>query len=360
MDNMDNIDNIDNKTIEWNDLSILEEKYKKMIKNYFPNYSGKYYIQNNELVINYDNWGIEKFYINQNTKKFYKVKYENINIDNISEIAVFIQIGNWDKFEKMEPFLQNFENIHCTFYFVMTIDNYNYYRLKYLQKKYINSVIIYSINKGMDIGLFLINLHYTKTKNIKHKYIFKIHTKTDDNFRNITLNNLMGNENKIYENLERLKKKNIGMVGVNNKLNYNDNNHFYIKNMFYINKYVNFLYTNDPEVDKLEFIEGTMFVFKEQIFDILNFYNIEYIYDHLNDEKSFDRNWYSVYYNLDVNNIELLYKHYCTNIKNKFSNNLNYQTVEKKSGLRDYMIEHAFERLFGYFCRKCNLLIDSM
>ena len=357
---MDNMDNIDNKTIEWNDLSILEEKYKKMIKNYFPNYSGKYYIQNNELVINYDNWGIEKFYINQNTKKFYKVKYENINIDNISEIAVFIQIGNWDKFEKMEPFLQNFENIHCTFYFVMTIDNYNYYRLKYLQKKYINSVIIYSINKGMDIGLFLINLHYTKTKNIKHKYIFKIHTKTDDNFRNITLNNLMGNENKIYENLERLKKKNIGMVGVNNKLNYNDNNHFYIKNMFYINKYVNFLYTNDPEVDKLEFIEGTMFVFKEQIFDILNFYNIEYIYDHLNDEKSFDRNWYSVYYNLDVNNIELLYKHYCTNIKNKFSNNLNYQTVEKKSGLRDYMIEHAFERLFGYFCRKCNLLIDSM
>ena len=350
---------MDHKIIEWHDLCILEEKYKKMIKNYFPNYSGKYYIKDNELIINYDNWGIEKFYINQNTKKFYKVKYENINIDNLSEIAVFIQIGNWDKFEKMEPFLQNFENIYCTFYFVMTIDNYNYYRLKYLQKKYKNCVIIYSINKGMDIGLFLISLHYVKTKNIKHKYIFKIHTKTDDNFRNITLNNLMGSENKIYENLERLKKKNIGMVGVNNKLNYNDNNHFYKKNMFYINKYSNFLYNNDPEIDKLEFIEGTMFIFKEEIFDILNFYNIEYIYDHLNDEKSFDRNWYSVYYNLDVNNIELLYKHYCTNIKSKFANNLNYQTVEKKSGLRDYMIEHAFERLFGYFCRKCNLLIDS-
>ena len=348
------------QNIEWKDLCILEEKYKKMIQFYFPNNIGKYYIKNNELIVNYDNWGIEKFCINKNTKKFYKVKYENININNISEIAIFIQIGNWDKFEKMEPYLQNLLNIHCTYYFVMTLDQYNFYRLKYLQKKYSNSVIIYSINKGMDIGLFLINLHYVKTRNIKHKYIFKVHTKTDDNFRNITLGNLIGSENKIYENLERLKKVNIGMVGVNNKLNYSDHNHFYIKNMYHINKYIHFLYNSEMEIDKLEFIEGTMFVFKEYIFDILNLYNIEYIYDHLNDEKSFDRNWYSVYYNLDVNNIELLREHYCTNIKTKFANNINYQRVEHKSGLRDFMIEHAFERLFGYFCKKCNLVIDSV
>lgn len=348
------------QNIEWKDLCILEEKYKKMIQFYFPNNTGKYYIKNNELIVNYTNWGIEKFCINKNTKKFYKVKYENININNISETAIFVQIGNWDKFEKMEPYLQNLSNIHCTYYFVMTLDQYNFYRLKYLQKKYNNSVIIYSINKGMDIGLFLINLHYVKTRNIKHKYIFKVHTKTDDNFRNITLGNLIGSENKIYENLERLKKVNIGMVGVNNKLNYSDHNHFYIKNMYHINKYIHFLYNSETEIDKLEFIEGTMFVFKEYIFDILNLYNIEYIYDHLNDEKSFDRNWYSVYYNLDVNNIELLREHYCTNNKTKFANNINYQRVEHKSGLRDFMIEHAFERLFGYFCKKSNLLIDSM
>lgn len=353
--------NVNNSVLEWKNIDTLEEKYKKLCNSYFTNNTGKYILKNNQLIINYDNWGLEKFYINDsinekiNHKNFYTVKYKNITKKN--DIAVCVQIGNWDKFLTMENYLSNFLNLNCTFHFTMVLDVYNYQKLKYLSSKYVNSVIIYGYNKGMDIGLFLITLHHINLNNIKYKSIFKIHTKTDDTFRNYTLSNFMGSEDIILNNINKLNSTGNGMLGVNNIYSYKNQFFYYEQNMYHIKKYIKFLYNEDPELDKLEFVEGTMFLFKQHIFDILNNYNIEYIYNKLNDDCSLDINWYCIYYNIDINDIELIKKTYYNNLHLYHGNNLHLQKNTKKSGLRDFMKEHAFERLFGYICKKNNLNI---
>ena len=47
----------------WIDIKLLNISYKNLINNYFSNYSGKYKIENNILLIDIDSWGIEKFFI---------------------------------------------------------------------------------------------------------------------------------------------------------------------------------------------------------------------------------------------------------------------------------------------------------
>jgi hypothetical protein len=356
--------NINNKIIEWKDLDDLDINYKKLVNLYIKNIenkSGKYMIKNNQLIIDYKDIGLEKFYINDsinekiNNKTFYTVKYSNIN--PLNKIAVFIQIGNWNKFIDMEKYLSNFDTLNCIFYFTMILDIYNYQRLKYLSSRYKNSVVIYGHNKGMDIGLFLITLHYINKNNIKYDSIFKIHTKTDDNFRNNTLHNLIGSKGIILNNLKKIDNINVGMLGVNNIYTYRNHGGYFEYNMYHMKEYIKFLYNENPDIDKLEFVEGTMFLFKQCVLDILNNFNIEIIYNKLNDHSSLDLNWYCIFYNIDINNISLIKKIYNKNLHHHYGNNLRLQKYKKESGLRDFMKEHAFERLFGYICNKCKLQI---
>ena len=50
--------------------------------------------------------------------------------------------------------------------------------------------------------------------------------------------------------------------------------------------------------------------------------------------------------------MSVLDKDYINNKSSRYCNNLNYQIKTGKPGLRDCMVEHAFERLFGYICKK--------
>ncbi len=40
-----------------------------------------------------------------------------------------------------------------------------------------------------------------------------------------------------------------------------------------------------------------------------------------------------------------------------YLNNLHFQKETGEHGIRDFMVEHAFERFFGYLCKKNNYLI---
>jgi hypothetical protein len=149
------------------------------------------------------------------------------------------------------------------------------------------------------------------------------------------------------------------MVAGNNVHNYHSRKDLYDLNMYHIRKSVNYIYNEDINNNLLEFVEGTMFMFKMSTFNILNLNNIEKIYSKMNNLITLDVNWYSIYYKLNVNDIENIKKHYASNIYSLYCNNIKLQhnTGYTNLGMRDFMIEHAYERLFGYMCKKNNLKI---
>jgi hypothetical protein len=340
---------------EWNDLKKISNEYKSLISKYFNHYNGKYIIENNILIVDFENWGLEKFYINGivNKKKFYFIQYENIS--KIYDIAISIQIGNWNVFKLMEPYLENFNKINVNFYFVLINIHAIPENIEYLKNKYKTSVILSAENRGMDIGLFFISLYYIKINKFNHDYIIKIHTKTNNNFRNECLNNIMGSENKIINNIKKISKEDVGIISGNVIYKYNEYKDPFTCNYYHLEKLVKYLYNESIKYENLEFSAGTMFMAKMKIFSILNIQNIDYIYNNLNNIDTLDYYWYSINYNLNINNKKKIFNDYYNNKNNRFPNNIAYSIKTGKPGLRDYMIEHAVERLLGYLCKKNNL-----
>lgn len=350
----------------WSNFNILENKYKKLFYIYFKNKTcERYQLFDNYIVFEINNWGIEKVYHTFNSKydNMYKLIYDSVIEDNdpdLTHIAVCVQIGNWDTFLKMKKYLSNFTN-DTTFYFVIINNILNEHNdiPEYIKKIYKKSVIITADNKGMDIGLFLINYYYLIKTCRNYKYLFKVHTKTADNFRDHTLRVLMYNKNIIYKNISILNRIDVGMVAGNNIHTYYDRRDLYDLNMYHIKKSINYIYKEDVNLDLLEFVEGTMFMFKMSTFDILTLQTIEKIYNKMNNISTIDINWYSIYYRLNINDLEYMKNHYSSNIYSLYGNNIKLQknTDYNDLGIRDFMIEHGYERLFGYMCKKNNLKI---
>jgi hypothetical protein len=97
-----------------------------------------------------------------------------------------------------------------------------------------------------------------------------------------------------------------------------------------------------------------MFIIKMDSLEILDIKKLEHIYSILNNVDTIDYYWYSVFYKMNINNKEDMYKDYINNKEKKYSNNISYHLKTGKPGLRDCMIEHGIERLFGYVCKKMN------
>jgi hypothetical protein len=352
LENYDKKDDLDN----WIDIEYLDLKYKKLVIKYFKNntdlINAKFKIVNNVLKINIKNWGIEYFYIediNKNTK-FYEISYENIN--NIYDLAISIQIGNWDIFTNMESYIHNLDKININYYFIIIEEYHTNKNINYLISNYKNIVILKNKNKGMDIGLFFSSLHYMKIKNINHNFIIKIHTKTDNIIRNEILNNLLSSHNKIINNIKLLTNSKNGMLAGNTIHQYNTSPNIFKNNIHHLNDISNYLYNENIDNNKLKFSETTMFIIKQECLRIFTIAKIEYMYNLLNDFHSMDYSWYAYYYNLDKNNKKEILSHYFENPDDRYLSNLNFQFKRNQSNFRDYMIEHAFERFFGYICIK--------
>jgi hypothetical protein len=341
----------------YRDIIYLNDKNKKLISNYFGNMNGKFKIEDNLLYIEFDNWGKEIFFISEEANtNFYIIHFDNIITKY--NLAISIQIGNWHIFTMMEDYIRNFKNININYYFVLIRENATEENINYLKEKYYNNCAILSgENRGMDIGLFFISLHYIKYKQYNHDYLFKIHTKTNDAFRNETLNNLMGSENKIIENIKSLSKDKIGMISGNIIYSYNRSRDVFQSNLYHLENLVKYLYQENIDFNNLDFSGGTMFISKFKIYNILNLQKIEYLYNSLNNNQTLDYYWYSIFYKISINNKEKINKDYNLNKLNRHPNNISFNQKTGKSGLRDSMIEHAMERLLGYICKKNNLEI---
>ena len=349
----------------WNDIHLLNDEYTNIITKYFPSsIEGKFIIKDNILTVDLNSWGIENFYIDNDydekelkkifvsDSEYFDINYENFN--KIYDIAISIQIGNWNTFKKMESYLLNFNSININFYFILIKDVSTIENLNYLKETYKYSIILSAENKGMDIGLFLISLLYMRFKNYNHDYLFKVHTKTDDTFRNVTLDKLFGSYDRIVENIKLLNNPNIGMLSGNSIYKYKDHPNVFLSNYYHLQNCVQYLYNENTNNNYLEFVAGTMFIVKFKLFNILTKDVLEYFYKNLNNIESLDYYWYSVYYKININNKEHIYNDYMNNKDHKYPNNLSLQFRTGRGGLRDSMIEHAMERLFGYIIKKNN------
>ena len=308
-------------------------------------------IENNDIkeFIYFDSNLIEK-----KKYKFYKVLYENQH--KIYETAFLIQIGNWNTFLKILHYIDILSLVEANFYVTIIEEEASNENIELVKNKLKNSVILKVRNKGMDIGPFLLNLLYIRNKNINHKFIVKIHTKTDDRFREHVLNHLIGSESIILNNILKLNNnKELGMLTGTLIFNTLNNNSFFNNHIYYLRYLSNLLLVEDLERSKLEFAIGTFFYSKFEIFNIFNDVNIRFIYNKLNDLDTLDLNWYSIFYNLDTQDQIIIKNHYNKYSEKNYKNNLDFQNKTGCSGMRDFMIEHALERFFGYLCRKNNL-----
>ena len=64
-----------------------------------------------------------------------------------------------------------------------------------------------------------------------------------------------------------------------------------------------------------------------------------------------------IFYKININQKDRIENDYNKNIRIRYPNNMSYSIKTNKPGLRDCMVEHAMERLFGYICKKNNLNI---
>ena len=345
--------------IEWKNFEEnhnIEPKFEKIISRYYDLNKIKYSIDGKCIKINYNNF-IENIYFDELIKKdtniYYNILYENII--KKEEIVFTIQVGKWVTLEKMFHNLDIIGQIKANYIISIVEDEYNEKKIKILKRKLKNLVIIEVKNKGMDIGVFLLSLLYIRNNNLQYKYLIKLHTKTDDRFREHVCEHLIGTKEIINKNLNILRNdETVGMLNGTLIFNYHKNKSFFNNHITYLEYLSELLLNKNLDINKLEFAVGTFFYSKFDVFDIFTKNHIKLIYNKLNDFESLDINWYSIFYNLKNKNEEYILNHYKENKKTNYGNNLELQKKTNCSGMRDFMLEHALERFFGYLNKNKN------
>lgn len=308
--------------------------------------------------------------ISNNLKKMsLNVYSKRNNINNATrtskKILGICHIGNPSTFIKMEKYINNLLNINASYvnYSITLIaalitslpaEFVNYVKLKYPQ-----IIFIETPNAGFDIGSFFNILKYCKENNLECDYVIKVHTKTDDEWRNIMLNSLAGSTNDIHKILKNFEDPTIGLIcdGKINCMNIGSpSNKNYIHLKYLIEK---FNIDIRPNVN-VRFAAGTMFWVRysilKQIFWECDFNNI---LEDFNSVDTFDWNWYKranihTINKGDINSMntkDAAYKHYLqcgqhNNLSPNLFHAIKHNTRSEK--LRDAMIEHAYERFFSY------------
>jgi hypothetical protein len=215
-------------------------------------------------------------------------------------------------------------------------------------KKIYKPVVIYSENKGGDIGGFL---QLCKLLDLdKYNGIIFCHSKTKDKWRIDLCSSIF---NYKYSNDEL----NFGLLGntkwihtidpQKNKSNYEKFNNHFVK-LFKIYDFNDYLESSInkkySDIKKWEFIAGTMFIANIKIIKYIIDHDIDYVYSLLNRLDSVDDNWLRIIKEMKLDN-------------RGCGNDLCYRVKFGKPLLADFMIEHAFERLIGLICAKLNLTI---
>lgn len=129
----------------------------------------------------------------------------------IFQYGLFIQIGNFQIWEEIKYIIYNFEINKCLLMININNDIITTNESNLIKNEFPFAIITYSPNKGMDIYGFFKQIEYIINNNITIHNICKIHTKTNDKWRQILINKLCGSKNIIHNNI-KLLTGNIGLL----------------------------------------------------------------------------------------------------------------------------------------------------
>lgn len=192
---------------------------------------------------------------------------------NDYDLGVLIQVGNYKIWNKMKFIVSHFRDFSSLFLININQDLISENEIKEIKNEFQNAIFTLSENKGMDIFGFFTQIKYIIKNKISLKYICKLHTKTDDNWRNNLLNSLCGSKLIIKNNIKLFKNnKDIGLLCPKKYLILMD--HFntpIIVNIF------NYLKIENKYIDEIDFTKKDKEVF-DSLFYITYPYN-KIIYD---------------------------------------------------------------------------------
>ena len=279
---------------------------------------------------------------------------------NLPSVVCIVHIGSYHIFMKMKDYLNNlmiakYDAYNLDIYFNI-INSVRSEHITEIKKLYPNENYVISENYGFDIGSFFHILQIIKTYNENYDYVIKLHTKTNHNLRDELLTPLLGDINKIRKIIDIFQDdKKIGMIAAK-KSRCIDAQADFLRNKNYLQQFLYWYFNETTNVIKQVYSTGTIFWCR---FDILKKvflkFNIPNIYNSFNNMHTFDFNWYYFANKKYINNLpqdrEKIYQHYIENKqKMKLSGNLFHCLKNRTNSetLRDGMIEHAYERFFGY------------
>ncbi len=205
-----------------------------------------------------------------------------------------------------------------------------------------NYIILKIKNKGYDIGGKICAINYLHKNKIEYQYILFLHSKTNIDSRKKYFEPLIKNENRV-KLIKKIFELNENLLGIfpNIMWNMNDNYGKIYGTVNYYNELLKFL-NIDVNINDI-FCEGNCFIVKKCAVDYIFINKINLFYNLLNEDNSFDLNWFKLFYNKD-DTIENLYQYYKDN--NLHGNNNLLKNANHSKSLSDGMIEHVFERVW--------------
>jgi len=287
-------------------------------------------------------------------------KLINNNETHLSTVVCIVHIGSYHIFMKMKEYINNlirakYDEYNLNIYFNI-INTIRPEHITSIRRLYPDENYIISENYGFDIGSFFHILQIIKNYNEKYDYIIKIHTKTSNNLRDELIKPILGDITKIRRIIELFQgNKQLGIIA-SKKSRCIDNQADFLRNKMYLQQLLYWYFNEKTNVIKQVYSTGTIFWARFDIFNSMFFkYDIPNIYNSFNNVYTFDFNWYYFANKKYINNLpqerEKLYQHYVQNKqKMNLSGNLFHCLKNKTNSeqLRDGMIEHAYERFFGY------------
>ena len=310
--------------------------------------------ENSKIIDHFVNNGIFE-------NRHYKVQ----KVSTCKKILLLCHVGSIETFKKMEQYIEiahNTNSAHLQVTIVINIVD-SVQNIEYIRNKFPYAQIRINPDFGFDIGGFFLYLKKCKDEGLDFDYVIKIHTKTSDIEREKLIKPLLGSVERINYISDLFNDEKIGLVGSQECMYYNYDQ-IAIHNFNHLSYLINKFKLNISAKHVIQFVGGTMFwirysVLKKIFFD----YNFDQINTELNNEYSFDWNWYVCANSeicTDLKNIKNkadAYAHYMKNHKTRnLSGNLFHSIKHgsKSSKLRDGMIEHAYERFFSYAIEDLN------
>lgn len=266
-------------------LGLLDEFISKI--NYFMkiNKLNTFYIK-----INVPIW--------DNIDDYKKNKNLDVNID--FDDKIFNQILNLTPHHKELVTRQNYQVLYDIFQRLRSCFNIDKDRVQ----------VIFSENRGVDIGGFLLLNEQILSEKLDVDYIVVLHSKTHDVWRQILTSILKLKVNKLL-----------------NYYDYIDACNFVTENPCKFPHFSDILdYFNLPYIDKIHFSLGTTFIVSYKLIEFFRSYNIVNIFDQLSFADAFHRNYIDTLLGYDSK----------------------YEYIDNYNLKRGITREHAYTRFLGY------------